>query len=66
MGFMRELGVCQLIPVAEVGQGIVLSHLEWRDKIMQVVSKSGGFGDESVLVQVACQVTREKKLKALA
>lgn len=66
MGFMRELGVCQLIPVAEVGPGIVLSHLEWKGEIMQVISKSGGFGDESVLVQVACQVIQEKKVKALA
>lgn len=66
VGLMRELGVCQLIPVAEVGQGIVLSHLKWKEKVMQVVSKSGGFGDESVLVQVAGRVTREKKLKALA
>ncbi len=56
MGFMKEIGVNQLTPVAEVGQGTVLSQLLWKGKVLQVISKSGGFGDEAVLVKIAQQV----------
>lgn len=66
MGLMKELGVKQLIPIAEIGKGSVLSHLKWRDKTLQVISKSGGFGDKSALVHIARQVLSEKEIKALA
>lgn len=56
MGLMKEIGVSQLTPVAEVGQGTVLSQLNWNGRRLQVISKSGGFGDEEVLVKIAQQV----------
>lgn len=53
MGFMKELGVNQIVPVAEIGQGTVLSKLYWQGKILQVISKSGGFGEKELLVKLA-------------
>lgn len=53
MGFMKELGVNQIVPVAEIAQGTVLSKLYWKDRILQVISKSGGFGERELLVKLA-------------
>ena len=57
MGFMNEIGVNQIWPVAEVGQGTVLSRLYWGDRVLQIISKSGGYGEEDVFVRAADQVT---------
>ena len=59
MGFMKEIGVSQLDIVAEVGQGTVLSQLYWDGRKIQVISKSGGFGEREVLVNIAEQVMKE-------
>lgn len=56
MGFMKEIGVNQITPIMEVGQGIVLSQLFWQGQTLQVISKSGGFGDEKVLVNIADKI----------
>lgn len=57
MGFMKEIGVNQISPVAEIGQGTVLSKLYWNGKTLQVLSKSGGFGEKEVLVKLAGELT---------
>ena len=53
MGFMKELGVNQIVPVAEIAQGTVLSKLFWEWRTLQVISKSGGFGEQELLVKLA-------------
>lgn len=58
MGFMKEIGVNQISPVAEVGQGTVLSRLYWKDRVLQVISKSGGYGEPDVFLKAADQVTK--------
>lgn len=60
MGFMKEIGVNQISPVAEVGQGTVLSRLHWEGRVLQVISKSGGYGETDVLVRAADRVTKEE------
>lgn len=65
MGFMQEIGVNQLHPVAEVGQGTVLSWLWWKGRRIQVISKSGGFGEKEVLVNIARQVLQENNYNEL-
>ncbi|MGN0354926.1 MAG: four-carbon acid sugar kinase family protein [Muricoprocola sp.] len=57
MGFMKEIGVNQIVPVKEVGQGTVLSKLYWKGKELQVLSKSGGFGEKEILVKLAGELT---------
>ncbi len=57
MGFMKEIGVNQISPVREVGQGTVLSRLCWKGRTLQVISKSGGYGETDVFVSAADQTT---------
>ena len=48
MGFMRLTGVTELVPICEIGKGAVLSAMRWHDRRIQVISKSGGFGEENI------------------
>lgn len=52
MGFMHQTGCTELIPVCEIGTGAVLSIMHWDDRRIQVISKSGGFGDENIFTQM--------------
>lgn len=52
VGFMRCIGRTELVPVREIGKGAVLSILRWNGKRIQVISKSGGFGDEDIFEQM--------------
>jgi len=52
-GFMKELGVTELIPLAEIRPGVVLSRFYWKDKDYQIVSKSGGFGERSLIIELS-------------
>lgn len=56
MGFMKEIGVNQISPVAEVGQGTVLSRLYWNGNVLQVISKSGGYGEKDVFEKAARRI----------
>lgn len=62
MGFMKLTGCTELIPVCEIGQGAVLSRLVWKDTQIQVISKSGGFGDENIFVEIADRVVRREEI----
>lgn len=53
MGLMKMVENPEFIPVCELSQGVVLSRLKWRDKILQIVSKSGGFGSVNVMTEIA-------------
>ena len=61
MGFMEEIGINQISPVGELEKGVVLSKLDWNGKQLQVISKSGGFGEEATLVEIAKQVLKKPK-----
>lgn len=52
MGFMRVTGVTELAPICEIGKGAVLSAMRWNGKRIQVISKSGGFGEEDIFEQM--------------
>lgn len=52
MGFMKESGCKELIPLVEIGQGAVLSDACWDGKKVPVISKSGGFGAEDIFVEM--------------
>lgn len=62
MGFMNCTGVKELVPVCEIGKGAVLSLLNWKGKTIQVISKSGGFGEENIFVEMLEQI-RHPRLK---
>lgn len=56
MGFMKEIGCSQIHPVCEIGQGAVLSWLSWKDRKLQVISKSGGYGNKEMIIDIAQKV----------
>ncbi len=48
-GFMEKIGVWELDPICEISKGCVLTKLNYRDKSFQIITKSGGFGNETLL-----------------
>ncbi len=61
MGYMKLIGCTQIRPVCEIEPGVVVSELENRGFLQQVISKSGGFGTEDVLVRIAEKITNFNK-----
>lgn len=51
--FMKELGVTKLSPLTEIKPGVVLSKFYWKSREYQILSKSGGFGDKNLLVELS-------------
>ena len=52
MGLLRQLEVHTLIPICEIAPGTILSQFTYRDKSYQLLTKSGGFGDENLLMKL--------------
>lgn len=48
-GFLEKVGITRLQPICEVTPGAVLSGFRYRDQVYHVISKSGGFGRESLI-----------------
>lgn len=48
IGFIRQVGIKLISPVCEMDCGVVLSQLEYNGKMLNVISKSGGFGKETL------------------
>jgi uncharacterized protein YgbK (DUF1537 family) len=57
LGCMEQLGVTEMEPVCELATGTVLSRFSLGDKKNQVISKSGGFGQETLLSDLACKIS---------
>jgi uncharacterized protein YgbK (DUF1537 family) len=52
MGLLRQLHVHTLIPVCEIAPGTILSQFTYQGKCHQLLTKSGGFGDKSLLLKL--------------
>lgn len=50
---MNVLGITGIKPMAEISPGVVLSAIEWNDQEMQVITKSGGFGEETLFEEIS-------------
>ena len=57
-GFLRELGSKALTPIRELFPGCVLSLVSWRKSRRLIVSKSGGFGWNELLLELE-RMTKE-------
>lgn len=55
-GFMKKAGCSTLTPVCELSDGVVCSTLSLGGRELQMVSKSGGFGEENVLIDIASKL----------
>ena len=49
---MQVLGVTDIRPVAELESGVVLAELSLGGEVIQVITKSGGFGQESLFADL--------------
>lgn len=63
MGFMNQIGCCEMAPICEMAPGTVLSEFELHQKKYEVISKSGGFGGEDLMVNLASIILGEKEEK---
>jgi len=53
LGFMRQIDHYELDMITEISPGSVLSQLSYKGQSHQIISKSGGFGSEDLLVEIA-------------
>lgn len=56
LGCMEELNVKEMEPICELASGVVLSEFFLGNKKSQVISKSGGFGEETLIAELAQKI----------
>ncbi len=56
---MREMGIRELTPLAEVQPGVILAEFIRNGSPYRILTKSGGFGAEDVLIRLAEQTERK-------
>ena len=56
---MNCLNLHELKPICELANGVVLASFTYNGHIRHVITKSGGFGQESILVDLAARITRQ-------
>lgn len=57
MALMQSVGVSELIPICEMATGIVLTGFVYMGKTYHIISKSGGFGDQNLLIELATTIS---------
>lgn len=62
LAFLESIQCHELTPICELQPGVVLSRITYRGRRYEVISKSGGFGEEDLLVtlQGECEATEEQ------
>lgn len=62
MGFMKQAEECEMFPIGELMVGVVLSEFKMNGRTYDILSKSGGFGGEKLLVELADKIqTRQER-----
>lgn len=59
---MNEMGVTEMEPVCEMRPGVVLSRFCYKGRCRHVISKSGGFGDKALFIELK-EMLRESRRK---
>ena len=54
----RSVGIKELEPVCEVEKGVVLARCTYGGCTRHVITKSGGFGQESLLLDLADRIAK--------
>lgn len=65
LGFMNQIHVWEMTPICEMAPGTVLSQFEINGKTYEVISKSGGFGSENLMTELAEKILGKKEEMAL-
>lgn len=63
LALMKQVGVGQLTPVGELTPGAVLTRFRYRDRIYNIISKSGGFGAPDLFLQITKHKGKRSCLK---
>ncbi len=58
---LQELGVCEMYPLCEIFPGTVISRCYCRGQEYQIISKSGGFGEKSLLGDISDFILPENR-----
>jgi len=53
LALMQYVGVHELVPICEIEKGVVLTSFNYNNKNYSIMTKSGGFGEENLLVKIA-------------
>lgn len=61
LGFMKNMGIFEAEPICEMIPGAVLSRFCVEHEIYQIISKSGGFGSDELLVQLAEKIRERER-----
>jgi len=61
MAFMRLIGQHELVPILEITSGVVLSQFHYKNKLYNLLSKSGGFGGKNLLAEIEEVVLKNAK-----
>ena len=56
MGFLQNIGVNEMTPIYEMEPGVVLSIVQIHGKDYNIISKSGGFGEEDLMEKLADKI----------
>lgn len=56
LGFMNQINCQAITPVFEIVSGGVFSKIMLKNKELQIISKAGGFGEETVFVDIANKI----------
>lgn len=62
-GFMKHIQCEEITPVCEIATGTVLSEIKVAEQSFGIISKSGGFGQEALLVDLAKIILRKEEKK---
>jgi uncharacterized protein YgbK (DUF1537 family) len=57
MALMQEVDVSELTPICEMAIGVVLTEFIYKEKTYHIISKSGGFGDQDLLIELAEKIS---------
>lgn len=56
--FIRQAEISQIEPVCELETGVVLSRFLYRGRILNVISKSGGFGNKDLFLSLSERIKK--------
>lgn len=56
---MNEIDIHEIEPIRELEDGVVLSKISYEDKERLIISKSGGFGKEDLLLRIVDKINKQ-------
>lgn len=65
LGCMKRVQCHEIAPICELAPGTVLSQIEVEKKQYNLISKSGGFGEENLIVDIAKAILHKKEEKLI-